>query len=111
MVKRALIILAIAVSHFIVTIFLFGVVYARGMAAFDSGAPSTVFDSVVGHVAQILLFPFIPFAQYIHVQSGGPAEWALFFGNSFLWAGVLYSIVASIRHHRRTRESKSPATI
>ena len=111
MVKRVLIILGIAVFHFVVAVFLFGIVYTRGMAAFDSGAAPTVFDSIVGHIAQILLFPFIPFARYIHVESGGPAEWALFFGNSFLWAAVLYSIIAFIGRRRRTRERQSPQTI
>jgi hypothetical protein len=111
MLKRALTILAIAALHFIVTILLFGIVYTRGMQAFDTGASTTLFDSIVGHIAQALLFPFIPLAERIHVQSGSPAEWALFLGNSFLWATVLYSIIAFISHYRRTRASKSPQTI
>jgi hypothetical protein len=111
MIKRALIILAIAASHFAITLLLFGIVYSRGMEAFDTGTPPTLFDSIVGHIAQALLFPFIPLAERIHVHSGSPTEWALFLGNSFLWAVVLYSIVVFISHYRRTRESKSPQTI
>jgi hypothetical protein len=70
MVKRALTILAIAALHFITSLVLFGIVYSRGMAAFDSGAEPTAFDSVLGRLTQVLLFPFIPLAQYMDLQSG-----------------------------------------
>ena len=112
MVKRALIVLAIATSHFIDTIVLFGILYSRGMAAFDRGSgDASVFDSIVGHTLRILWFPYHPLAWWLNIPSGSIFEWALLLATSILWACMIYLLFRFVSNSRKRRMVHSTSTI
>jgi hypothetical protein len=112
MVKRGLIILAIAAAHFFISNLVYGIGYRRTTEAIITDRAPTLFDSILGYTSEVLMFPRDALSPSIPAPSSerqlALLEWALYLGNSLFWAIALYSIIAFISHYRRTRKRKSP---
>jgi hypothetical protein len=111
MVKRALIILALATVHLFTTNLVYGFVYARTSEGIITNKGPTLVDYIAGYAAQVLMFPRSALNLSIPPHSSerwlSLTNWALYLGNSLAWGIVLYSLVALISHYCRRRERKS----
>ena len=110
--RRALAVFGLAVLHFVASICLFGILYTRGMAAFDQGSSdTTLFDSIVGQIVLILWFPFYPLAWWLNIPSGSIYEWSLLIGTSILWGVAAYAAIYFVRRWRGERIVSATPTV
>jgi hypothetical protein len=110
--KRALVILATAAALFFISDLVQGIGYRRTTQAIIDNRTPTVFDAILGHTTEVLMFPMDALVQRIPAPTSERPRalyfWTLYLGDCLLWAIVLYSIVAFLGHYRRTRDTKSP---
>jgi len=79
-------------AHLLLTIVLVIYSFAEGMARFDAGTPSTVFEDVISVCANVLMQPM--YAAYSAIPreiQSNILEWSLLAANSLLWGfGLLF---------------------
>ncbi|HYE22166.1 MAG TPA: hypothetical protein VD998_01090 [Verrucomicrobiae bacterium] len=91
--KKLYYVVALAVLHFLFTIFFIVWSFSETMSRFDSGQAPTVISSILNIVTQVLTFPLVlmvqTFSKYI---TNTLFEYILFFLNSFLWSWIIVSL-------------------
>ena len=101
--KRLVVILGLAVLHFVATVVLIVVSLGMGLERFDAGTwPPTVGERMVGALADVMVFPVYGFWQLLPYPWVGILELPLLFLNSLLWGTALYlTVLAVVRRTRR----------
>jgi hypothetical protein len=84
----------VAALHFVAGFTAFGISYSAGMNRFDHGGEPSIIERVCEIAVPVLWFPFLQLAEATGIHGGGPAEWLLFFANSFLWGVVICGLLA-----------------
>jgi hypothetical protein len=112
MVKRGLIVLAIAAALYFISNLAQGIHYRRTTQAIITNRAPTLFDLVLGYTDEVFNVPRDAVSLRIPWPSNerqvALVTWALYLGNCLLWAIAIYSSIAFISHYRRTRKRKSP---
>lgn len=82
----------IGLAHFLLSMVLILYSFSTGMARFDEGTPSTVFEDVISVCANVLMQPMGAVYDSIPRKIKTELiEWTLFVANSLLWGfGILF---------------------
>ena len=112
MIKRGLIVLAIAAALYFISNLVQGIHYRRTTQAIITNRTPARFDYILGYTTEVLMFPYDAVSLRIPRPSNerqvALVTWALYLGDCLFWAIIFYSIVAFISHYRKTRKRKSP---
>ena len=96
--KRArTIVLGIGATHFVVSRIVFGFVFARGMARFETGEPLSAAEAAMSRLNEVLQFPM---SIAIDSEPGTwfPGLWGYIplAANSVVWGVALYAVAKRI---------------
>jgi hypothetical protein len=112
MVKRCLIVVAIAAALYFISNLVQGISYRRTTQGIITNRAPTLFDFILGYTDEILMFP--PRRgepEDSHAKQRAPAgRCSLGFvpRDCLFWAIVFYSIIGFISHYWGTQKRKSP---
>ncbi|MBC7804780.1 MAG: hypothetical protein H7145_01395 [Akkermansiaceae bacterium] len=103
MSRKNIFIAGFALSHFVLSSFLFLWTLSLSMARFDMDVwnPPTFRERILDRLSDILLFPMLPISRWLHLP--GAVEGILFFANSLLWGMGAYYLVAFFRRSLTAR--------